>query len=194
MKMEFLKDVAEIKPCIVTTPKNKDNRNELYWLTAANLLNDNTISPAEIDTKYQRDEKLKINNNDILIKRINPQYVNLMQNIECEVFASNNLYIVRAIHIKSSYLAFVLDRCIKQKSERLSVGAVIPSLSRQDLENIEIPIVSIDQQEKLGKFWICSIEKKKLQSKLLELEYLKETQLLTNYIMRGNEENETYNI
>ena len=98
MKMEFLKDVAEVKPCIVTPPKNKDSRSELYWLTAANLLNDNTTSPAEIDTTYQRDEKLKINNHAILIKRINPQYVNLIRNLECEVFASNNLSIVRAIH------------------------------------------------------------------------------------------------
>lgn len=185
MKLALLKDVADIQPCIVTPPKNKENRDNLHWITAANLLSDNTITMPELDSKYERDEKFRVSDGDILIKRINPQYVNLIENIEFAAYASNNLYLIKPKDILSSYLGFVLNNCIESIAIKHSVGATIPTLSRKNIENIEIPVVPLYEQEKIGALWLCSIKKKNLHARLIKLEHIRETQTLTNYIWRG---------
>ena len=71
-----LKDIAEIKFCILERGNDKE-----YLLTPANLLEDNQISNIEIDDKFKKDEKVIIRKNDIIIKRINPIYVNLINEV-----------------------------------------------------------------------------------------------------------------
>ena len=185
-KTVLLKEVATIKLCIVTPPKDKDNREMLFWLTAANLHYDNVISNLVADNNSYKDDKLQVCIGDIIIKRINPQFVNLVTNISHETYASNNLFIVRAEKIDASYLTFILSSKIKQISERQSVGSVLPSLGRKEIEEIPIPLVPLEKQKALGNLWLSSTQKKNLKNKLTELEYKKENYIITKYIMGEN--------
>lgn len=185
-KTVLLKEVATVKLCIVSPPKDKDNREHLFWLTAANLQSDNTISVLNSDDKFDKDSKLEIYNEDIIIKRINPQFINLITNISQETYASNNLFIVRTEKIDTKYLAFVLSNTIKQISEHQSVGSVIPSLGRKEVEEIPIPLIPIEMQKALGNLWLTSLAKRTLKNKLTELEYKKENYLMTRYIIGEN--------
>ena len=91
-----------------------------------------------------------------------------------DTYAYNNLIIVRAKNINSKYLAAVLYYKIKEISFNSSIGAVMASIGRKELDNFEIPMLSIKEQQLLGEIWYKSIEKKKMVMRLAELENVKE--------------------
>ena len=104
-----LKNVAEIIFCIL----EKGNE-EKKLLTAANLLEDNQISKIDIDSKFKKDKSVIIKKNDILLKRINPTYVNFINCIKDEIYAGNNLIIIRPKTIDAKYLAAIINKFINE--------------------------------------------------------------------------------
>ena len=95
IKMVSLKDVADIKFCIVGTVKGRNQSGKTKWLTAANLLNDNIITKVLEEEKYKKDEALQVSKDDIIIKRISPTYITYVNNDLPDTYAYNNLIIVR---------------------------------------------------------------------------------------------------
>ena len=182
IEMVSLKDVAEIKFCIVGTVERKNQSEKTKWLTAAHLLNDNIITEVSEDDKYKKDEALQVFKNDIIIKRISPAYITYVNNDLPDTYAYNNLIIVRSKDINEKYLASVLSYEIQELSINASVGAVMPSIGRTELEGLKIPICSSKEQVLIGEIWFKSIEKKKMLKRLADLENTREIYLINKFI------------
>ena len=178
--LKKLKDVVEIKFCIL-----EKGNDEKKMLTAANLLENNQISKIDIDNKFKKDEAVLIKKNDILIKRINPSYINLIENIDNKVYAGNNLIIIRPKDIDAKYLAAILNSNIQEFSKINSVGAIIPSIGRRELEEFEIEICSKEKQIALGEYWIKTINKRVLESKKIELEKQKSVAMINKFLKQN---------
>lgn len=172
-----LKNVAEIIFCIL----EKGNE-EKKLLTAANLLEDNQISNIDIDCKFKKDESVIIKKNDILLKRINPTYVNFVSHIKDEIYAGNNLIIIRPKSIDAKYLAAILNNNIEKFTKNNSIGAIVPSIGRKEIEEFEIKICNKEQQILLGKYWFKSVEKRVLEAKKIELEKQKSIAIINKFI------------
>jgi restriction endonuclease S subunit len=179
-KRVSLLDIADIKFCIVNSSKKAASASK--WIMAANLLCDNVVTGVFEDNKARPDESLRVYENDIIIKRISPSYINLINIRLNDIYAYNNLIIVRAKAVEAKYLAYYLSRKIKEFSENTSVGAVMPSIGRPELESFKIPILPINKQKAVGELWYQSIEKKKMLLQLAKLENEKELYLLNKYV------------
>lgn len=168
MKLK-LKDVAKIKFCLA----NKVLADREYKiLTPINLLDNNIIESIVLSDKVQADDDTKVCSGDIIVKRISPSFVNYIDKIDSDVYASGNLIIISAISVDSKYLAYVLNQEVPKIIQSLS-GARIPAIGRDDLEKIQIPILPIEKQISIGNLWQKSIEIYKLKNRLNELELSK---------------------
>lgn len=175
--VEKLKNVAEIIFCIL----EKGNE-EKKLLTAANLLENNQISNIDKDYKFEKDKSVIIRKDDILFKRINPTYVNYISDIENDVYAGNNLIIIRPRAIDAKYLAAILNTNIEKFAKRTSIGSIVPSIGRKEIEEFEIEICSKEQQVVLGQYWLKSMEKIVLECKKIELEKQKSMVIINKII------------
>lgn len=181
-----LREVADIKFCIVNSCKEGQKSERLKWMTASSLLADNVINGVIVSEKYLKDVSLLIRIGDIIIKRIQPSFVNYIgtdaHTGKPDIYAYNNLIIVRAKKVNSKYLAAVLNYKIKDISLNSSIGAVMASIGRNELDNFEIPMLSEKEQKQIGEIWYKSIEKKKMATRLAVLENIKENYLINKYI------------
>ncbi len=175
--LKKLKNVAEIIFCIL----EKGNE-EKKLLTPANLLENNQISYINKDYKFKKDESVIIKKNDILLKRINPTYINFIEDIPEDIYAGNNLIIIRAKEINAKYLAAILNINIEKFVKKSSVGAIIPSIGRKEIEEFNIEICSEKQQDLLGEYWIKTIKKRKFELQKIELEKQKSIVIVKNFI------------
>ena len=178
-----LKNLAEIKLCIASKGASQE---KVKWVTPANLQEHNVITEIDGDNNLIPDVNLLIANHDILIKRINTSFISYIAECENNFYASNNLFILRAHNINPKYLAFTLDVLISEISKNLSKGTVFCSLSKKDLEGLEIPHVPEKQQEIIGNAWFYSTEKMKLAKKIADLEFQKEQQQLKKLYLEIN--------
>ena len=175
--VEKLRNVAEIIFCILEKGKE-----EKKLLTAANLLENNQISDIDIDYKFKKDKSVIIKKNDILLKRINPMYINYISDIEDDVYAGNNIIIIRTKTIDAKYLAAILNTNIEKLAKKSSIGAIVPSIGRKEIEEFDIKICSKKQQIILGQYWLKSMEKLVWESKKIELEKQKNKVIINKVI------------
>lgn len=191
--MQYLRlsDVAEIKFCSVTPSRMKMQKEPTKWLSCSNFILDNAIVGTPTLVNYAPDENFAIHANDIVIKRITPSYVNYIAEIDDDLYAGNNLIVVTAHReIHGKYLAMVLNERISSISESSSIGAVMKSVSRPDLEKIKIPVLPYEKQAQIGEIWFLNIELKKMKNQLTELECIKNNAELTKYVnMIGGKNN-----
>lgn len=183
MKYLKLSDVAEIRFCSVTPTRMKTQQEQTSWLSCSNFICDNEIVGNPTITNFVPDESFAIHPDDIIIKRISPGYVNYISDISDDLYAGNNLIVLTVRDgVNAKYLAKILNDKIPLISESSSVGAVMKSVSRPDLEKIKIPLLPYGLQVKLGEVWFLNIELKKMKNKLSELECIKKNYELTRYI------------
>lgn len=176
-----LKEIADIKFCLA----NKETIDrEVNALTPLNLLENNVIKDIILENKIKADDTTRILNEDIVIKRINPLFVNYIDNIDNEVYAAGNLIIVRSSVVYPKYLAYILNDLIK-KITQSSVGVKIPAIGRVDLEEIQVPIISQTKQVAIGELWYKGLELYKLNAKLNDLQKLKMNTILTKTLHGG---------
>ena len=147
-----LKDVAEIQYSIPVATKKKEIVNG-RWLNGSGLLENNqTIT---IDTSYEYDFKsvLQVSQDDLLLKRISPTFVNIYEDIQSAYIGTN---IIR-IRVKEEYdpyfVMLVLENHLKELNEKSNNGTRISAINRESLEGVEIPNVEIKQQKRIGN-WI----------------------------------------
>lgn len=182
-----LKEIANIKFCLSL----KDiNEQVAKIITPPNLLENNIINEIVCDNKLKVDKSLKVKQDNIIIKRINPYYINYINYIEDDVYAGGNLILINDISINPKYLACILNKTIKSVTKSLT-GATIPAVSRGDLEDIPIPIPPLEKQIAIGELWYKSIELNKLKIKLNVLENLKQEYTINQIIYKfsGGKEN-----
>lgn len=187
-----LSEIADVKFCSVSPGRMKTQESLTKWWSCSNFISDNVIAGSPTTANYAPDDNFAIRANDIIVKRITPSYVNYIAAIEDGFFAGNNLIVITARNgIYAKYLAMILNEKIPSISESSSVGAVMKSVSRPDLENITIPMLPYDQQVKIGETWFLSIELKKMKNRLTELECIKNNYELTRYInLTGGKNND----
>lgn len=183
MQYKKLSEIAEIKFCTASPSRAKLQDTPTQWLGCSSFLADNTMS-SEVTTNYVTpDPEWKLQSEDIVIKRITPTFINYVEIAPEDVFCGNNLIVISACDsVYSRYLAMILNDKIKDLSVSSSVGAVMKSVSRNDLEALDIPIPSRQQQELLGNLWYSGIELKKNRMRLVELENTRNAYLIKNYI------------
>ena len=183
MKHLRLAEIAEIKFCVVSPGRTKTQEEPTLWLQCANFLRNNTVTCDATATNYVPDDELLIKKDDIVVKRISPMFVNYIDYIPDEMYAGNNLIVITPKQeVYSKYLAMLLNERIESLSESSSVGAVMKSVSRQHLEEIELPILPYEKQVLIGDLWYSGIELEKMRTRLAELESQKRNYQIKKYV------------
>ena len=183
MKHLRLAEIAEIRFCVVSPGRTKTQEAPTMWLQCANFLRNNTIIQDATATNYVPDAELLIKKDDIVVKRISPMFVNYIDYIPNEMYAGNNLIVITPTQeIYSKYLAMLLNERIESLSETSSVGAVMKSVSRQHLEEIDLPILPYEKQVLIGDLWYSGIELEKMRTRLAELESQKRNYQIKKYV------------
>lgn len=178
-----LRDCATIKFCSLTPKRSKTQTIPTKWLVCANFLPENEISNKPNIDYVVPDREWQLNQHDIVVKRIEPTYINYVDFAPEEVYCGNNLIIVTAKALPDAkYLAMILNDRIGELSTESSVGAVMKSISRTNLESLEIPMPDENTRQLLGELWYKSVELKKKRIRLAELETLRISQLINKSI------------
>lgn len=137
------------------------------WITAGSLMSDNRIECLKVDAGILPCDDLLIHYQDIVIKRINPQFVNYIFFNETKVYASSNLIVVR-VNKKCvpQYIAYLLEKGINKLRQEMS-GAVMPAVSRKSIMEFDIgDLLPIKKQLAIGELWRLQKEKKALTAEL----------------------------
>lgn len=166
-----LKNVAEV---IFSFPvKDKDNATVgANWLTPTCLSCNNEILGVEKGVDWVVDEAYRIKKDDIVMKRVGPQFVNYISSSK-DYLLGQNLALIRSTEmIYPKYLAYILENNLEQLYA--VTFSRIPSIRRKDLEEIDIgKLPSMDIQEAIGELWWLQKEKHTATTKLLMLEELR---------------------
>lgn len=180
----FLQEIAEIK---FAFPEKGQGTSlcDAFWITAGSLRPNNEILDIKCDSIFIPDYNLLLQNDDIVIKRISPQFVNFISGINDKYYASSNLIIIRAKNgCFAKYLAYVLETNI-EKLYQDAVGSVMPAIGRKGICELEIgSMPPFDKQKAIGELWWLIKEKDKLIEKLYEKETIKLKQQLKNCLRK----------
>ncbi len=166
----FLKDVAEI---IFSFPE-KGQADDAKWIYAACLQEDNKIIELKTDCGLSLSSEYKVKKGDIVVKRIQPQFVNYIAE-DLDAYIAQNLVIVRSNGmINPKYLAYVLEMSLEKLYKDMT-GSVLTAINRKGFDELDIDVLPPMQEQKaIGELWWLTKEKKKLYEVLLQ----KEKQLL----------------
>ena len=114
-------------------------------------------------------ENYFIQDNDILLKRLNPDNVTLINRALLNTTFSSNLFIVRMQ--EGYYPAFIACLLEKQGMAWLNsniVGSItaVRSISIKALAELEIPKINIGKQKAIGNMWLLHKKRQKLLNDL----------------------------
>ncbi|WP_294409936.1 restriction endonuclease subunit S [uncultured Ruminococcus sp.] len=183
MQYRKLGECAKITFCSITPSRSKTQTASSKWLVCANFLADNEVVNNPTVNNMVPDSEWLLHKNDIVIKRITPAFVNYIDFEPNETYCSNNLIIVTPnTETDSKYLAMILNDRIRELSKESSIGAVMKSISRSDIELLEIPMLNEHERQLIGELWYKSIELKKKKNKLIELEHTRTNHLIKRII------------
>ncbi len=183
MQYKRLSDCAKIKFCSITPSRSKQQHTPSKWLVCANFLADNVVVNDPTINYVVPDQEWFLSQGDIVIKRITPTFVNYIDFDPGEIYCGNNLIIVSPnIKTDAMYLAMLLNEKIGELSKESSIGAVMKSISRNDLESLEIPMPDERKRQIVGELWYKGIELKKKRIKLTELENIRINCLINKFI------------
>ena len=120
------------------------------------------------ETQY-REEKVSdqqlLAANDILVKRLNPSYVYVVEPQTTEMVASPNLLVVRPNEgIAPLYLGYLLEQkeIIEQVANVTGNAAAIKAVSAKKLSEVVIPMIPLSEQMAVGELWRLSRRRKQL--------------------------------
>jgi len=137
------------------------------WIYPAFLQEDNVIS--ELKTEYCLKTNLacRIECGDIIIKRIQPQFVNYVSE-KLDAYIGQNLVIVRCGKmVEPKYLSYILERDLF-KLYKDTAGAILTAINRKCFDEFDIgELLSMDKQKAIGELWWLEKERKKMYKELL---------------------------
>ncbi len=173
IKNKKLKEVCKI---ITGVPEWKKNIHEgyVYKCIHPSFLDEfNTIKEFEEHLRPQEiNENALLKQGDILIKRLSPSYVNVVDSNWENVYVTSNILIIRPKEgIDSHYIASILEMQGLSKLNHFSrKGVTIQSVSKKELGEINIPLVSLEWQIKYGELRRLNNNKRMLIQELEEQE------------------------
>ena len=135
---------------------------------------DDTGVMGYVDVQYREDEispKLLLAPRDILIKRLNPSFVHVVDGNSSGMAVSQNLLVVRPCSaLDPYYLGYMLEQkeIIGQVEHVTGSAAAIKAVSIKKLADIKIPVIPLDEQRKVGEIWKLSRKRKQLLNKYME--------------------------
>ena len=180
MEYKKLGEIATIKFCSITPSRSKLQEDPTKWLACSNFLSDNEVENLPTVNNVTPDKDWRLNQHDIVVKRITPSFVNYIDFVPDSIYCGNNLIIVTPNKAADSkYLAMILNNKIIELSQESSIGAVMKSVSRKDIESLVIPMPDINKRHLLGELWYKGIDLKKKRIRLAELENIQ-----TNYLIQ----------
>lgn len=183
MQYKNLGDCAKIKFCSITPSRSKKQKAFSKWLVCANFMTDNVVADNPTVNNVVPDVEWLMRRNDIVVKRITPTYVNYIDYDPGEVYCGNNLIIITPnLETDAKYIAMILNDRISELSKTSSIGAVMKSISRYDIESVEIPLPDESKRQIIGELWYKSIELKKKRIRLTELENVRMRYLINSTI------------
>ena len=162
--MQYIKlgDCAKVKFCSATPSRAKKQLAMTKWYVCANFLADNVVVNEPTINYMVPDREWLLNKDDIVVKRITPTFVNYIDFDPDEIYCGNNLIVVTPDNVDDAkYLAMILNDKIGDLSKESSIGAVMKSINRNDLESLEIPMLDSHARRIMGELWYKSIELKK---------------------------------
>ncbi len=173
-----LKEVAEVFYC---TAKKTLIKNSCKWLEVSNFVNGEVLKAKE-GIYYELSGAVNLQKNDIVLKRINPQFVNLFEIEDSDYFVGANLIVVRCKNnINPHYLEMLLSLRLQTLLKDLQNGAHIMAVNRVVLENFDLGnLPSLDKQIMLSSLWKLKEKKDKLTIDL----HNKEKKLLSTKILK----------
>lgn len=125
-------------------------------------------------------EKQQLIPGDILIKRLNPSFVYQIQVSNAGLTFSQNMFAVRPREeIDSSYLAFLLEQpdVLGEIMHVTGKATVVKAISAKMLNDVEVPVPSMEAQQKIGKMWELFRKRRQLLR-----EYLTENEKMESYL------------
>lgn len=183
MYYKKLGECAKITFCSITPSRSKTQTALSKWLVCSNFLVDNKVVKEPTVNNVVPDNDWLLHRHDIVIKRITPTFVNYIDFEPQEIYGGNNLIIITPhSKIDAKYLAMILNDKIDELSKESSVGAVMKSISRNILEQLDIPMIDEHKRRIVGELWYKGIELKKKKNKLIELENTRTNHLLKRII------------
>ncbi len=188
--MMKLKDLAEIKFCLATPDKKGESTKTVLspsGLADKTILDLTDKSKYEFeDSKYKVDDDANIADNTIIIKRICPIGILYVEKTDNGIYASGNMILVKAKNVDSKYLACILNKEIPNIIKSME-GTRLPALTRRIIEDIEIPIVSIEKQHIIGKLWFDNYKLEELRSNLIAIEKSANENMIYKFITDNKE-------
>ena len=183
MYYKKLGECAKITFCSITPSRSKTQIALSKWFVCSNFLVDNKVVKEPTVNNVVPDSDWLLHRHDIVIKRITPTFVNYIDFEPQEIYGGNNLIIITPhSKIDAKYLAMILNDKIDELSKESSVGAVMKSISRNILEQLDIPMIDEHKRRIVGELWYKGIELKKKKNKLIELENTRTNHLLKRII------------
>jgi len=136
-------------------------------------------------------ENYFIQDNDILLKRLNPDNVTLINRALLNTTFSSNLFIVRMQ--EGYYPAFIACLLEKQGMAWLNsniVGSItaVRSISIKALAELEIPKINIRKQKAIGNMWLLHKKRLKLLNQLKAEDQSLMTAVISSIVSGAEEE------
>lgn len=128
----------------------------------------------DVDIQYRDDEiasKQLLASGDILVKRLNPSFVHVVDGESAGMAVSQNLLVVRPCEeVDPYYLGYLLEQkeIIGQVEHVTGSAAAIKAVSIKKLADIKVPVIPLEQQRKVGEIWKLSRRRKQLLNEYME--------------------------
>ncbi|MBR2371655.1 MAG: hypothetical protein IKA90_02160 [Clostridia bacterium] len=168
----LLKDVAQI---VFSFPEKADAGEITLWATAASLHADNQIGELKEENELKPNDQCRVMKDDIIIRRIQPQFVNYVDE-DKSFYIAQNLVIIRAKeNINAKYLAYIMEKDMFKLYKDM-MGSILVAINRKAFDEFDVGnLPDITTQYAIGELWWLEKERKKLYNQLHD----KQKQLLS---------------
>ena len=162
-----LNEVAEIITGVAISTSVEGLHRYFYYQPNSFLESGEVVELSSITRKEPVSERQLVRIGDVLVKRLNPNFPLFVSDLSGESIVSTNLYIIRGkSDIVPEYLAFLFEQpsVLNQISQFSGASSAIKAISAKKLMDITIPILPIEKQDLIGKWWKLVKKRKQLLS------------------------------
>lgn len=172
-KYKLLGEICEIITGIPDDRKDDKKNHKYLCLKPSSLSHNNEITElSEVYRSSKISDNAIIKEKDILIKRLSPSYVNVVDEVYENAYVTSNIMIIRLKQkYSANYIALVLEiKGLSMLSHYTKKGVTVQTISKKELSNIKVPIIEYGKQHALGELWMFNKQKNKLMNEIIDEE------------------------
>ena len=173
-------EAAEIITGVPANTSEEGSYQYFYYQPNSFIESGKVVELSSIVRKEPVSKRQLVQIGDVLVKRLNPNFPLFVSGLSGESVVSTNLYIIRSkSDVVPEYLAFLFEQSsvLTQISQFSGASSAIRAISANKLMDITIPVLSIEKQDLIGKWWKLVKKRKQLLS-----EYIIESDKLISVI------------